>query len=77
MKVRDCMTKDVHTARPDQSLRDVALEMLENDIGVLPVEDGERLADELQTSYKVTYESDRASHDGTARGIEHGIGMQR
>jgi CBS domain-containing protein len=43
MKVRDCMTRDVRTARPDQSLREVALEMLESDIGVLPVEDGERL----------------------------------
>jgi VWFA-related protein len=30
----------------------------------------EQLADELQTTYKLTFESNRASHDGTARGID-------
>jgi CBS domain-containing protein len=43
MKVRDCMTRDVRTAKPTQTLREVAQEMLESDIGVLPVEDNDRL----------------------------------
>jgi VWFA-related protein len=30
----------------------------------------EQLAEELQTTYKLTFESNRASHDGTARGID-------
>ena len=30
----------------------------------------ERLAEELQSTYKVTFESRRPSHDGTARGID-------
>ncbi len=30
----------------------------------------EQLADEFLTTYKVTFESNRASHDGTARGID-------
>jgi VWFA-related protein len=30
----------------------------------------EQLADELQNTYRVTFESNRASHDGTARGID-------
>jgi CBS domain-containing protein len=43
MKVRDAMTKDVRMMRPDQKIRDAALLMAELDIGVLPVEENDRL----------------------------------
>ncbi len=43
MKVRDCMTRDVRVAAPNQTLRDAALLMCELDVGVLPVGDDERL----------------------------------
>jgi CBS domain-containing protein len=43
MKVRDCMTRNVFTTRPDASLRSAAQQMLESDVGSIPVEDGDRL----------------------------------
>jgi CBS domain-containing protein len=43
MKIRDCMTKDVKIAAPDESLRDAARMMAELDAGILPVSDGQRL----------------------------------
>jgi CBS domain-containing protein len=43
MKVNQAMTRDVCLATPNQSLRDAARMMAENDIGSLPVGDGDRL----------------------------------
>jgi len=43
MKVSEAMTKDVRMTRPDQKIRDAALLMAELDIGVLPVEENDRL----------------------------------
>jgi CBS-domain-containing membrane protein len=43
MKVSDCMTPDVRTVGPDETLQKAALMMLDQDIGALPVTDGERL----------------------------------
>jgi CBS domain-containing protein len=43
MKVKDAMTRDVRMTRPDQRIRDAALLMAELDIGVLPVEENDRL----------------------------------
>lgn len=39
MKVRELMTKNPVSARPDQSLQDIAAMMKQNDCGCLPVED--------------------------------------
>ncbi|MGH8188915.1 MAG: CBS domain-containing protein, partial [Steroidobacteraceae bacterium] len=43
MKVREAMTRDVRLVRPDQTIRDAAKLMAELDIGVLPVEENDRL----------------------------------
>jgi CBS domain-containing protein len=43
MKVKDAMTRDVRMTRPDQRIRDAALLMAELDIGVLPVEENDKL----------------------------------
>jgi CBS domain-containing protein len=43
MRVKDAMTKDVRMTRPDQRIRDAALLMAELDIGVLPVEENDKL----------------------------------
>ena len=43
MKVKDAMTRDVRMTRPDQRICDAALLMAELDIGVLPVEENDRL----------------------------------
>jgi len=43
MKVSDAMTRDVHIATPDQSIRDAAAEMATLDAGILPVGEGDRL----------------------------------
>lgn len=43
MKIKECMTHDVHLVAPDDTLRDAALEMIEIDAGVLPVSQGDRL----------------------------------
>ena len=41
--VKDAMTSDVKTAAPSQSLTDVARLMKQEDVGSVPVVDGERL----------------------------------
>ena len=41
--VKDAMTSDVKTAAPTQSLTDVARLMKQEDVGSIPVVDGERL----------------------------------
>ena len=43
MKVRDVMTRDVHTVRPDQRVQEAASFMLSADAGSIPVTEGERL----------------------------------
>jgi Predicted transcriptional regulator, contains C-terminal CBS domains len=43
MKVRDVMTRDVHIARPGDSLREVADRMARGGFGFIPVADGDRL----------------------------------
>ena len=43
MKVRDAMTRDVRLTRPAQTIREAAHLMAELDIGVLPVEDNDKL----------------------------------
>ena len=43
MKVREAMTRDVRLARPDQSIREIARLMAELDIGVVPVQEDDRL----------------------------------
>ena len=43
MKVRDVMTRDVQTVRPDQRVQEAASFMLSADAGSIPVTEGERL----------------------------------
>ena len=43
MKVRDCMTPDVHTIVPEGSIQDAARTMAVLDVGVLPVGENDRL----------------------------------
>jgi CBS domain-containing protein len=42
-KVSDVMTPDVRLGRPDQTIREVAVLMMEADIGSLPIGDHDRL----------------------------------
>ena len=43
MKVAECMTQEVETITPDQSIREAAQFMLRADAGAMPVSDGDRL----------------------------------
>ncbi len=43
MRIAAIMTKDVHVARPDDTIATIAREMARNDIGFLPVGDNDRL----------------------------------
>jgi CBS domain-containing protein len=43
MKIRDCMTRDVEIASPDQTIREAAETMARIDAGAIPVGDGDRL----------------------------------
>ena len=43
MKVKEAMTRDVHTVAPDATLRDAANAMMAADVGVLPVQEHDRL----------------------------------
>ena len=43
MKIRDVMTRDVHIARPDDTLQEVAQRMARGDFGFVPVADADRL----------------------------------
>ena len=42
-KVSEVMTKNVHLLRPDQTIREAAQKMSEQDVGVLPIADRDRL----------------------------------
>jgi CBS domain-containing protein len=43
MRVAEVMSRNVQMASPDDSLQDVARRMVSDDIGFMPVQDGERL----------------------------------
>jgi CBS domain-containing protein len=43
MKIRDVMTKDVHLARPGDTIQDVAGRMARGGFGFVPVADGDQL----------------------------------
>jgi len=43
MKISEVMTRDVTTVRPDQTAREAASFMLQEDAGSMPVSDGDRL----------------------------------
>lgn len=43
MKISEAMTRDVHLARPDQSISDAARMMADFNVGALPVEDHDKL----------------------------------
>ena len=43
MKIKECMTRRVHTVGPDATIAEAARLMAENDVGVLPVATPERL----------------------------------
>ena len=43
MKVSEVMTRDVKTVRPDQTAKEAATFMLDEDAGSMPVSDGDRL----------------------------------
>jgi CBS domain-containing protein len=44
MRIADVMTRDVRMVSPDQTLAEVARTMAECDVGILPVEENDRLA---------------------------------
>jgi CBS domain-containing protein len=43
MRVSEAMKRDVYVARPDHSIEDAARVMLAIDVGILPVEEGDRV----------------------------------
>jgi CBS domain-containing protein len=43
MKIREVMTRDVKTVRPDQTAKEAATFMLNEDAGSMPVSDGDRI----------------------------------
>src|SRR5689334_19532292 len=43
MKIKECMTRDVRIANPDETIRDAAKMMSECDAGVVPVGENDRL----------------------------------
>ncbi|KQS55396.1 MAG: CBS domain-containing protein [Brevundimonas sp.] len=43
MRIRDIMSKDVHVARPGDTLQEVAGRMSQGDFGFMPVADGDSL----------------------------------
>ncbi len=46
-KIRDIMSRDVHSVGPNDSLQDAAKQMRSHDVGFLPVVDGPRLVGAL------------------------------
>ncbi len=43
MNIKDCMTRHVRTVSPDETLAEAARAMADSDIGILPVEESDRL----------------------------------
>jgi CBS domain-containing protein len=62
MKVSEVMTRDVRTVRPDQTAKEAAKFMLNEDAGSMPVSDGDKLLGMI---------TDR---DITVRGVAKGYG---
>lgn len=62
MKISDIMTRDVKTVRPDQTAKEAATFMLDEDAGSMPVSDGDKLVGML---------TDR---DIAVRGVAQGYG---
>ncbi len=62
MKIRDCMTRQVHTVGPSATISEAARMMADNDVGILPVANPDRLVGMI---------SDR---DIAIRGIAAGLG---
>ncbi len=63
MLVRDLMTTDFKTARPDTALRQAAEMMRDGDFGYLPVIDGDRLAGAI-TDRDMVVRALAEGHDG-------------
>jgi CBS domain-containing protein len=64
MKIRDVMTTEVQTVSPEQSVREAASFMLNNDTGSIPVRDGGQLIGMI---------TDR---DIAVRGVAEGLGPE-
>jgi len=62
MKIKDCMTRRVHTVGPFATIEEAARMMADNDVGILPVANPDRLVGMI---------SDR---DIAIRGIAAGLG---
>jgi len=62
MKISEVMTRDVKTVRPDQTAKEAATFMLDEDAGSMPVSDGDKLVGML---------TDR---DIAVRGVAQGYG---
>ena len=43
MQVRQAMSRNVHTAVPNETIRDAARDMVKSDLGFLPVEENDRM----------------------------------
>lgn len=63
-KINEVMTTDVRLARPDQTMREAAVMMMDTDVGSLPVADHDRL---------VGMVTDR---DMVLRGLARGLGAE-
>lgn len=62
MQVSECMSSNVRTIRPDETLKAASKLMLDLDVGILPVTDGQRLIGMI---------TDR---DVAVRGLAQGLG---
>lgn len=62
MKVTEVMTREVHMARPEDSLAGIARTLAEHDLGFVPVQDGDRM---------IGIVTDR---DIVVRGVAKGLG---
>lgn len=70
MKIRDVMTKDVHIARPADTLQDVAGRMARGDFGFVPIADGDRLIGTI-TDRDITVRAVAAGAAPTATVMEY------
>lgn len=66
MKVSEAMTRDVHIARPDDRIQDIAKRMADDDIGFLPVGDHDRLVGTI-TDRDIVVRCVASGRDGDAR----------
>jgi CBS domain-containing protein len=66
MKVNDVMSRDVHLAKPDDSIREIAKKMAKEDIGFMPVGDHDRLVGTI-TDRDIVVRAIAIGKDGDAR----------